>query len=39
MDQKIPENKLLEAMRRACAEARKWIGATSPNPAGGRRGA
>jgi diaminohydroxyphosphoribosylaminopyrimidine deaminase/5-amino-6-(5-phosphoribosylamino)uracil reductase len=28
----IPESKLLEAMRRAAAEARKWIGATSPNP-------
>jgi len=32
MDQKIPENKLSDAMRRAAAEARKWIGATSPNP-------
>jgi diaminohydroxyphosphoribosylaminopyrimidine deaminase/5-amino-6-(5-phosphoribosylamino)uracil reductase len=29
------ENALNEAMRHACAEARKWLGATSPNPAVG----
>lgn len=35
MDHKIPENRLSEALRRAAAEARKWLGATSPNPAVG----
>lgn len=35
MDIKIADNRLLEAMRFACAEARKWMGATSPNPAVG----
>jgi len=35
MSQKIPENRLSEAMQRACAEARKWLGATTPNPAVG----
>jgi diaminohydroxyphosphoribosylaminopyrimidine deaminase/5-amino-6-(5-phosphoribosylamino)uracil reductase len=35
MSEKIPENWLTEGMYRASAEARKWLGATSPNPAVG----
>jgi diaminohydroxyphosphoribosylaminopyrimidine deaminase/5-amino-6-(5-phosphoribosylamino)uracil reductase len=35
MDHRIAENRLSEAIRHACAEARKYLGATSPNPAVG----
>jgi len=32
MDSKISDNRLHEAMHHSCQEARKWLGATSPNP-------
>jgi len=35
MDRKLPADTTTKAMSRACAEARKWLGSTSPNPAVG----
>ncbi len=35
MNRKLPADTLIKAMARASSEARKWLGATSPNPAVG----